>query len=250
MTRQERTARRGKRSSIEAQQIIETAKRRAQADPARAQRHRFEGAVAVDKAERRSTGTSTPTEANSPSTVDLGPECVRLRDVEGLSWVQIGSKLGLPGSKSGAANARKLYASTGRDYRSAGTVKREPRQTSDTRERRPRPEGKTMVRARVRSGEHHLIPQDTPDTEIGLQVSGRLIKWSIDVSRLCGGEVGEGPFLDQQAYVHPDGIVVERDEQGRYPYLQFREGHPVQGQGLLPAAYRTVRLGSIYEIVG
>lgn len=226
MARQERTAARVKQAATKATQIVE------------------ETAQRVRKAK-------TPVKASSPASVDPKTECVRLRDEEGLSWVQIGAKLGLPGSKSGAANARKLYDSTGRDHRSTtGTVVRAPRAPREPRAPKVKPLPKTVVRAQVRSGAHNVIPLDTPDEEIGLQIEGRMIKWSVDVGRLCGEKPGEGPFSEEEARVHPEDIIIERDEHGNDPYITFREAHYTAERGLLPAAYRTVRLSAIHYIGG
>lgn len=240
MARQERTARATKRAAVQADKVIEQAAQKA----------------------RRSTaarrGTTTPAKPSSPASVDPAAECVRLRDEEGLSWVQIGMALKLPGSKGGAANARKLYDSTGRDHRSAGTVKRHAVAATTPSERKPRtrrpkPESQKAVMKKVRTGAHNVLPLDTPDPEIGAQLAGRLVKWTIDVGKLCGGKVGEGPFKEEEAIVHPDDILITRDEHGNDPHVTFREGQSVKLNGVpsfVATAYRTVRLSSIYHIGG
>lgn len=236
--RQERTARRVRQAEADAENIISKATQKAR----------------TSTAARR--GTATPAKPSSPASVDPAAECVRLRDEQGLSWVQIGVALKLPGSKGGAAGARKLYDSTGRDHRTAGTVKRHAANDGKPRERKPRapkPESQTVVKKKVQSGAHNVIPLDTPDMEIGTQLQSRLIKWTIDVSRICGGEVGEGPFLEQEALVHPSDIVIERDPDGGNPAITFREGHSVKINNVpsfVPAAWRTVRLANIYHVGG
>lgn len=236
--RQERTARRVKRATAQAEQVV------------------AEAAQKVRRSTAARKATATKAKPSSTATVDPAAECVRLRDEEGLSWVQIGTRLGLPGSKGGAAGARKLYDSTGRDHRTAGTVKRHAANNGQPRERKPRApkrESVTAVKKKVQSGLHNVIPLDTPDAEIGAQLMSRLIKWSIDVGKICGGTVGEGPFMEQEAVVHPDDILIERNEDGSDPAITFREGHSVKINGepkFMPAAYRTVRLASIHYIGG
>lgn len=207
---------------------------------------------------RRAATSAAPTakapKAGSVATRTEGDaeKCVRLRD-SGMSWANIGKELGLTGANNGAGKARALFNSTGRDHRESVMPNRTAR-VVDPNKPKPAPKAKaptrTAVKAAVRAGSHAVIPEDTPDAEIGVQLEGRLIRWSIDVGKLCGGEVGEGPFKDEECYVHPSDIVVERDEGGRDPYIHFREGHPVKGEGLLKAAYRTVRLSSIHYIGG
>jgi hypothetical protein len=109
------------------------------------------------------------------------------------------------------------------------------------------------VKKKVQSGLHNVISLDTPDAEIGAQLESRLIKRSIDVGRICGGEAGEGPFMEQEAIVHPSDILIERNEDGTEPSVTFREGHSVKIDGeprFMPAAFRTVRLSSIHYIGG
>lgn len=200
-------------------------------------------------------GARAKTAAKAPS-VDseaaTSAEVVRLRDEEKLSWVQIGAKLSLPGSKSGAATARKLYASTGKDHRSTSVAPRKPRLSEEEREarRKEREEKRaaarpTAVKARVRGGEH-LIPLDTDDEELYFMLRGRTIGWTIDVSKLMGTG-GEPVYSEQEAAIHPNDFSVERDEDGGNPYIHFRESHRTD-QGPMAAAFRTVRLSSIHEV--
>lgn len=184
----------------------------------------------------------------------IARDVVRLRDEEKLSWVQIGAKLNLPGSKSGAAVARKLYASTGKDYRGTSAAPRAPKLSDEEREarRKEREERRaaarpTAVKARVRSGEH-LIPLDTPDLELFHMLRGKAIGWTIDVSKLRGMG-GEPVYSEQEAIVHPEEefFEVERDEDGGNPYIHFREMHRTS-EGPMAAAFRTVRLASIHEV--
>jgi hypothetical protein len=225
------------------------------------QREVFETAIALDKAKRQPAQID-PKKVNSPlagartrkapaspsaeSEAAKAAEVVRLRDEDGLSWVQIGAKLGLPGSKSGAATARKLYASTGASYR--GTTARQPaKQPRERKPPKPKPETKTAAKLRVRNGDH-LIPLDTPDPELYHMLKGRTIKWTINVARLCEGRGGEAVYSEQEATIHPRHFEVDRGEDGtEEPYLNFREVEHTR-DGMFATTFRTVRLSQVHEV--
>jgi hypothetical protein len=188
-----------------------------------------------------------PASPSAESETAKAAEVVRLRNEEGLSWVQIGAKLGLPGAKSGAASARKLYASTGASY--TGTKARQPaRQPRERKPPKPKKETKTAAKLRVRGGDH-LIPLDTPDLELYHMLRGRKVKWTIDVSKLAGNGGGEPVFMEEEAVVHPEHLEVDRGEDGtEEPYLNFREMEGTR-DGIFATRFRCIRLSQLHEVI-
>lgn len=204
---------------------------------------------------------TAPAPASVGSGAALAAEVRRLRVDEGLSWMQVGAKLGLPGSKNGAATARKLYAEHFGDYRdtnqhraarqpSVSAEERAERKRERAASRRAATPNKAEIKERVRSGADHVIPLDTPDEELWAQLKGRTIKWSVDVGRLTG-QPGKGPWLEEEAIVHPDGFEVERyGEADPDPRIHFRVGEWTRESGLLATVFRTVRLACVHEVAG
>jgi hypothetical protein len=251
MARQERTARRTKQAEATAEEILRQHQDRLYAHRSTQKRlpegHPRKATATPAKAPRATRTAPAGSSATVDSEADVAAEVRRLRDEEGLSWVQVGAKLGLPGAKSGAASARKLYASTGADYRTTA-VKKTTRTSPPRREPKAKAPTRTETKMRVRGGEH-LIPLDTPDAEIVAMLRNRHIRWSINVADLCDGKGGGEPvFSEQEATVHPDGLRVERGDDGSYePYVHFREMHATR-EGPVAASFRTVRLSSIHDV--
>jgi hypothetical protein len=179
-------------------------------------------------------------------------EVKRLRD-SGMSWMAVGAKLGLPGSKSGAGAARRLYAMVNR-----GEV---PRTQAPRKGTTPKPVGPASKgvpaylrkEALVRDG--HVIPRDMSDEEVEALVCGRRIEWAIDLARLTDTEPdtwGEEDrrWVPQEARVHvnPQWVRVVEDERwGRVLYFREYGGRDDRGQHM-SGPTRVVRVDSIFTV--
>lgn len=247
MGRQERAARRAAMAERQAAHVVEQATARA--------RRPQKAAVATKAA------AATPVSANgsSSATVDLGAECRRLRDEQGMAWWLIGKTLGLPGAgdsattgKAGAHQARRLYASTGAEVPRT----RAPRSNGGqpAREKGPALRGSKVERKIMVTMGTHVIPEDYTDEQVLAYVAGRTIEWGINLRRLCG--VGEDYWTNQEARVHPTDVIIDEYpdlEGGRV--LRFREFHgydtdPKSRKYGEPIAgpTRTVRVSSIHTV--
>lgn len=294
VSRQERTVKRTKKAAVQAQEVIEVAYTNVRCKECRAKGKRFEDGSRQIKHEKvcskartadgrqmfeaeaeakaaqkpavprqRRSPEATPAKASSGGTVGLSAECKRLRDAEGMAWWRIGWELKLPGSannvregKSGAAQARKLYAQAngGKPHEPATRAAREravknPKHAANL--------GSKTDRKITLVERGHVIPTDTPNEEVLAMVRGRTIEWAIDVRALAGGD-GEPHWLNQEARVHPDEdcVVLETDEDGE-PILskdgsrviRFREymGRDQNGNAM-SGPTRTVRVNRIHTV--
>lgn len=278
MSRQERTARRTKRAEGQLEDIIAEVVARVRCKECQAKGKKFAtGEVMVkhkktcSKVERLAPPTTPPAQAKGapqtdatarkglagarakvvpaqPTYDDQAAEVKRLRDDEGMSWVAIGAKLGLPGSKSGAATARALYKKHFGSYAHTHTTKREgpnrPRRERNVTQK----ETKTERVARVRGG-GHVIPLDTPDAEVVELLRGKTVGWSIDIRKLAGGK-GEPHYSEQEAQVHPQAryVRVEEGKDGER-VVRFKEVE-YSKEGPVSTATRVVRLASIHTVKG
>lgn len=258
MARQERTARATKRAAEQADTIIANATERARAkrcpvcgttgniEELKAGGHGKRctaSAPQIDAKPRTvARGTRVVVKPASDPHTEQGAEVVRLRDEESLSWMAIGAKLGLPGAKNGAANARKLYAAhSGRSHKSAPTT-RAPRASR----RHAAQVGSKTARREVVQQKGGFFSADTPDDEIVALVHGRTIEWSIDLVRLAGGK-GEPAWADQEARVHPTDVYVREDNGERVLNFRTLEGHYDDGKPIAGPT-RTVRLAAIHTV--
>lgn len=217
MARQERTARRTKRAVVRAEAII---------------------TQATDKV---SAGT------------DLASRVRSLRDGEGMAWWRIAHVLMLPGSadnvaqgKSGAAYARKLYASTNGGSLPPTSPRR--RTTAAAKPSGPGATGtKTERKLAIVAGEH-VIPTDMSDEEVVAWLKGRTIEWGINLATLCGH--GEDHWLNQEARVHPEDVIIDEypDSNGGR-VVRFREYLGIDDRGQhMAGPTRTVRLSAIHTV--
>lgn len=276
MARQERTARATRKAAQQASTIIEKATEAARLGAAR------DAGVPVKRcpvckatgtiAELKAGGhgkacTSTPasapqTDAKARTKVtagarvrvrpdnhssDLGAQCVEMRN-NGSSWMAIGAALGLPGAKSGAAAARKLYAAhTGESHKSAPGITRAPRASK----RHAAQVGSKTSRREVVQRQGGFFSDDMSDDDIVALVHGKTIEWSIDLRRLAGG-VGEPEWCDQDARVHPTDVYVREDNGERVLNFRTLEGwdEPDKFGNSAPIAgpTRTVRLTAIHTV--
>lgn len=258
-TRQERTARTTKKAARQADTIIAEATARA-TGPKRCPVCRTTGTLAELKAGghgKACTNTpqtdAKPRKVTAPTakvhvratghSVDQGAQCVELRE-QGLSWMAIGAKLGLPGSKNGAGAARKLYAAhTGQSHKQAPSLARTPK----TSRRHPAQVGsKASRREQVQLGTG-VIPDDMPDDKVVEMLAGKTIQWAIDLRRLADGR-GEPEWCEQEARVHPTDLIIEFGKLEER-CVRFREyggqdnhGRPIAGPT------RTVRLAAIHTV--
>lgn len=260
MSRQERTARAVKRADVKVTEMVQAATRKVKCRKCgtagtrtelKAAGHGSGCQASQNDVQPRSTRSqvATPAPAASTGNDPLSAECRRLRDVEGLSWMAIGAKLGLPGSKNGAANARKLYAQNGTPH-----VKRSRVTSASNRPAKPATSrGSKAERKLAVVAGSHVIPEDTTDEEVVALVAGRTIEWGINLARLAPGP---DHWINQEARVHPNDVMVEeeRDADGSR-VLRFREflGYdddkrsPRYGQPM-GGTTRTVRLSAIHTV--
>jgi hypothetical protein len=166
-----------------------------------------------------------------------------MRD-EGKSWVAIGAALGLPGAKSGAGAARKLYAQHWGSYSGTQAVRaRKAAPPAASAKASPRYERVE----KVVSGED-LFASMT-DNEVMAYVCGKTVVWLIDLRRLAHGK-GEPGYSEMEARVHPTDAIIEPGAAGPDERcLRFREywgnddrGKPISGPT------RTVRLSAIHTV--
>jgi len=257
MARQERAARTSKRAAQQADTIIAEAIERAQLKKCPV--CQTTGTVAQLKADGHGKGcTSAPQTDAKPRTKatagarvrvrpdnhssDQGAQVVTMRE-EGMSWMAIGAKLGLPGAKTGAAAARKLYAAhTGQSHTQAPSPARKPRASK----RHAAQVGSKVARREVVQAKGGFFSSDTPDADIIALVHGRTIEWSIDLVRLAGGK-GEPAWADQEARVHPTDVYVKEVNDERCLNFRTLEGHYEDGKPIAGPT-RTVRLAAIHTV--
>ena len=226
MSRQERGAMRAKIAARKAAQIVEEATERVVA-----------------------SRPASPPQGD----MAIAAEVKRLRDEGKLSWMAIGAKLSLPGSKSGAGTARRYYAMTGEVPRSQA-----PRKGSTPKPSGPASRGVPAYLRKerlVRDG--HVIPRDMPDEEVEALLVGRRIEWAIDLAKLTNTDPETwGPedrrWVPQEGKVHvdPQWVKVVRDEDTEERVLYFREyaGYDSDRGKHMSGPTRVVRVDSIYTV--
>lgn len=271
MARQERTARATKAAGTKVTKIIEEATRsatgyvvcrgcgtRGSKATLKANGHGRDCKNPAQTAPAPTSKPQAPRTAPQPRTggsVDQATECRRLRDEQGMAWWLIGKTLGLPGAgnsaasgKSGAHQARRLYASTGKEV---------PR-TRAPRGKAAEPKGpgqvgtKTERKVALTMGDH-VIPEDMPDEEVVALVAGRKIEWGLNLA-----DISPGPdeWYNYEAAVHPTDVMVDEDPAADGSRtLRFREfyGYEKDRNNEIKAVAgptRTVRLRSIHTVKG
>lgn len=270
MRRQERTAKATKRAAAQADAIIEAAVRkvrckgcgtRGTVDELRVAGHGADckASQTAAKPTSRRTRVRVAEPAGSAGSDGLAAECKRLRDEHGLSWMAIGAKLSLPGSKNGAARARALYraANGGNPHQSTRAVRRSDPDRAPRAPRTPRHAANSgsKVERKLRLLEQgHVIPEDTTDEAVVALVAGRTIEWGVNVARFGGGD---DHWVNLEARVHPTdvGIFEEDYTPEGERVLRFREflgfdddrksstfGKPLGGPT------RTVRVNAIHTV--
>ena len=188
------------------------------------------------------------------SAMATAQEVKRLRDESKLSWMAIGAKLGLPGSKSGAGAARRYYAMVNN-----GEV---PRTLAPRKGSTPRPTGPASrgVPAYLRKErlvrEGHVIPRDMPDEEVEALLVGRRIEWAVDLAALTGTDPATwGPedkrWKSEEARVHvdPQWVKVVPDERwGRVVYFREYAGYDSDRKRHMSGPTRVVKIDAIYTV--
>jgi hypothetical protein len=189
------------------------------------------------------------------SSQDELPAMVRkLRDVEKLSWMAIGKRLGLPGAKYGAGRARALYASANN-----GVVPRThaPRKGTTPKPQTPGSTGTVTSRKQQLVDQGHVIPRDMPDEEVEALVRGRTIEWAIDLAKLTNTDPatwgsGDGRWVKQEARVSPvhEWVYVGEEDKEGNRLVRFREwlGYDQKTHEPMSGPTRTVRVDAIYTI--
>lgn len=197
---------------------------------------------------------SRPLPSPQGSEQELAQEVKGLRD-SGMSWMAVGAKLSLPGSKNGAGLARRYYAMA-----NGGVT---PRTQAPRKGTTPKPQGPASKgvpaylrkEALVRDG--HVIPRDMSDEEVEALVLGRRIEWAIDLAKLTKTDPETwGPedrrWVPQEAKVHVNAewVCVQRDEDTGDRVLYFREygGWDSDRQRHMSGPTRVVRVDSIYTV--
>lgn len=176
-----------------------------------------------------------------------------LRD-SGMSWMAVGAAMGLPGSKSGAGAARRLYAMANNGVT--------PRTQAQRKGTVPKPQGPASKgvpaylrkEALVRDG--HVIPRDMPDEEVEALVCGRRIEWAIDMAQMTNTDPATwGPddrrWVPQEAKVHVNADwvrVVEDERWGRVLYFREYGGFDSDRQRHMSGPTRVVRVDAIYTV--
>jgi hypothetical protein len=209
-------------------------------------------ATIVEEATERVVA-SRPAPTPQGDDMAIAAEVKRLRDEAKLSWMAIGAKLSLPGSKSGAGTARRYYAMTGEVPRTQA-----PRKGSTPKPSGPASRGVPAYLRKerlVRDG--HVIPRDMPDEEIEAMLVGRRIEWAIDLAKLTNTDPETwGPedrrWVPQEGKVHvdPRWVKVVRDEDSDERVLYFREyaGYDSDRHKHMSGPTRVVRVDSIYTV--
>lgn len=174
---------------------------------------------------------------------DLGARCVQMRDENAISWAAIGAALGLPGAKTGAAAARKLYAAhTGKSHTTAPGPTRAPRAST----RHAAQVGSKVARREVVQRQGGFFSNDMGDEEVVALVHGKTVEWVIDLARLAGGK-GEPQWAEQEARVHPTDVYVKEVNGERCLNFRTLEGHYEDGKPIAGPT-RTVRLAAIHTV--
>lgn len=248
---------RAKLAERKARGIIEEATERVVAARPSAARRNYDELQAA-KAVERLVGQAKASPAPSPQAsgeLAQAQEVKRLRDEGKLSWMAIGAKLGLPGSKSGAGAARRLYAMVNR-----GEV---PRTQAPRKGSTPKPSGPASrgvpaylrKEALVRDG--HVIPRDMEDEAVEAMLVGRRIEWAIDMAKLTGTDPAtwgaeDRRWVPQEAKVHvnPEWVRIMRDEETDERVLYFREygGYDTDRKRHMSGPTRVVRVDSIFTV--
>lgn len=275
MSRQERTARATKRAAVQATKIIEEA---TQGRPVTCKGCKAKGTRIGDKvkithvagcsvAAKRSTTqpaqkAAAPTKATAPARTapkprsgadaDLATECRRLRDEQGMAWWLIGKTLGLPGAgnsaatgKAGAHQARRLYASTGKEVPRTRAPRGKAAEPKGPGQQGTKTERKTMLTLG-----QHVIPEEMPDEEVIALVAGKTIEWGVNLGDLCPGA---DEWYNHEARVHPTDVIVDEEPaKDGSRTLRFREfyGYDSNTHRPLSGPTRTVRLRAIHTVRG
>lgn len=258
MSRQERLARRQALAAKRAARVVEEATERVVAARPSAGKVR-EAAEAL--AEWVDHGTKVKAADNaSPPPPPQDPELAtaqevkRLRDEGQLSWMAIGAKLGLPGSKSGAGSARRYYAMVNQ-----GEV---PRSQAPRKGSTPKPSGPASrgVPAYLRKErlvrDGHVIPRDTPDEEVEAMLVGRRIEWAVDLAALTqtdpatwGPEDKRWKVEEARVHVDPQWVkVVPDDRWGRVVYFREYAGYDTDRRRHMSGPTRVVKVDAIYTV--
>ena len=209
-------------------------------------------AAIIEEAKERVVA-SRPSSPQNPE-LDRAHEVKRLRDEEKLSWMAIGAKLGLPGSKSGAGTARRYYAMV-----NAGEV---PRSLAPRKGTTPRPQGPASrgVPAYLRKErlvrEGHVIPRDMPDEEVEAMLVGRRIEWAVDLASLTdtdpaswGPEDKRWKVEEAKVHVDPQWVrVVPDDRWGRVVYFREYAGYDSDRGKHMSGPTRVVKVDAIYTV--
>lgn len=227
MSRQERSAVRARLAAKRAARIVEEA------------------------TERVVAARPSPAPPQASSELAQAQEVKSLRD-SGMSWMAVGAKLGLPGSKNGAGTARRYYAMA-----NSGVV---PRTNAPRKGVTPKPQGPASrgVPAYLRKErlvrEGHVIPRDMPDEEVEALLVGRRVEWAIDMARLTETDPNtwgpeDGRWVKQEAKVHPDlkWVKVVEEDHGRVVYFREYLGRDNNGRQMAGPT-RVVRVDAIYTV--
>jgi hypothetical protein len=191
-------------------------------------------------------GARVVTTAADPQRASQAERAHTMRNA-GQSWMAIGAALGLPGAKSGAAAARKLYAEFYGSHKAAPGVQRRGKERHEATVG-----AKRDRREQVQFGTG-LIKPDMPDDEVLALLRGKTVEWAIDLRRLADGK-GEPEWCEQDAKVHPTDAIIEQVGPNGDRCIRFRtlEGWTEQDkQGNsepISGPTRTVRLAAIHTV--
>lgn len=177
----------------------------------------------------------------------LAPEVKALRD-SGESWMAIGAKLGFPGSKSGAAYARKVYRSAYGEVPRSHAPKGQGRRSRRAEKNEHVAELKQTAREErivaARNG-HGVIKADTPDDDVIEMLRGRTITYSINLDDMDGqGDLYE----DRNVSVFPKGVKLRGTGNERMvTFYDYDPNGPVALRAV-PGGTRTVRVSAIHTV--
>jgi len=218
MTKQDRRAKRGKRADEKAAAIVEET---------------------VTKIGQR--------KALPEEHLALAPEVKALRE-GGSSWMAIGAKLGFPGSKSGAAYARKVwavaYGEVPRVQAPRGQGKRSRRKEKNEHVAALKQTKREERIVAARNGQGVIRP-DMPDDDVIEMLRSRTIVYSINLDDMDGqGDLYE----DRTVSVFPKGVRLKGTANERQvTFYEYDPAGPVALRAV-PGACRTVRLSAIHSV--
>jgi hypothetical protein len=179
--------------------------------------------------------------------LDLAEDIKELR-AKGESWMAIGAKYGFPGSKTGAAYARKVYKAA------FGEVPRvqAPRGQGKRSRRREKNEHVAQLRetkreervVAARNGQGVIKPEMTDDEVIEM-LQGRTITYSINLDDMDGkGDLYE----DRTVAIFPKGVKLKGTANERMVYFyDYDPKGPLLLRGY-PGNSRVVRLNQIHTV--